>query len=149
MNEYLHIVCPHCGTKNRLPSVKLDCDGKCGQCKQALFTGHPIALDSASFERHIKHNDIPLLLDCWAPWCGPCRMMAPVFEQAAARLEPHVRLAKLNTDQTQDIAAQLRIRSIPTLILFQNGRELARQSGALDLGRLLRWVQQYTNAQAA
>jgi thioredoxin 2 len=102
----------------------------CGQCHKTLFDGHPLALDSDSFDRHIGRNQVPVLVDFWAPWCGPCRMMAPAFEQAAALLEPQVRLAKLNTEEAQGIAARFNIRSIPTLALFVGGKEVARQAGA-------------------
>ena len=126
----LHIVCPHCHTTNRVRVADLPNAPDCGQCHQALFTGNPLALDAASFDKHIGRNQIPVLVDCWAPWCGPCRMMAPAYEQAAGLLEPQVRVAKLNTEEAQAIAARFNIRSIPTLALFVAGQEVARQAGA-------------------
>ena len=126
----LHIVCPHCHTTNRVRVADVRSRPDCGQCHRALFDGHPLALDTHSFERHIGRSQIPVLVDFWAPWCGPCRMMAPAFEQAAGLLEPDMRLAKLNTEEAQGLAARFNIRSIPTLALFVNGREVARQAGA-------------------
>ncbi len=129
MSDSLHIVCPHCPAVNRISAARLDEEPKCGKCHRPLFTAQPAELTSANFQQHITRNDIPVLVDFWAPWCGPCKIMAPSFQQAAAQLEPRVRLAKLNTETEQAIGAQYGIRSIPTLALFQNGRELARQPG--------------------
>ena len=143
MSEALHIVCPHCDAVNRIPADKLDARPKCGKCHQPLFTGAPLALDTARFQRHLERNDIPLLVDFWAEWCGPCKMMAPVFEQAAGQLEPRVRLVKVDTDREQALASSLGIRGIPTLILFRGGREVARTSGATNLQGLLAWVRQH------
>ena len=140
MTEPLHVVCPHCHTTNRVPSARLADGGVCGKCKQALFTAHALELDGASFERHVAASDIPLVVDFWAPWCAPCRTMAPHFEKAAAELEPQVRLAKLNTEAEQAVAARYAIRSIPTLVMFRGGKEIARQSGAMDLPGILGWV---------
>jgi thioredoxin 2 len=139
----LHIVCPACGSINRVPAEKLQAGGKCGKCHEPLFQGKPVALSQADLEQHLAHSDIPLLVDFWAAWCAPCKMMAPAFEQAAQQLEPYVRLGKIDTEREQGAAMKLGIRSIPTLILFKGGKEAARVSGAMDLHRLLAWTRQY------
>ncbi len=140
MSSHLHIVCPHCGTVNRIPSQRLEDRPKCGKCKQPLFSAQPIELTSDTFPLHINRNDLPVVVDFWAPWCGPCKLMAPAFAQAAAELEPHVRLAKINTEQEQALAGQFGIRSIPTLVIFRGGRETARQPGAMGTEEIVRWV---------
>ena len=135
------IVCPHCNTANMVPEERLADQPRCGKCHEDIFNAHPVELTAASFNRHVSRNDIPVLVDFWAPWCGPCRTMAPAFEQAASLLEPTVRLAKLNTEDEQLIGASHGIRSIPTMVLYRDGKEIARQSGALMASAIVRWVQ--------
>ena len=141
--DALHIVCPHCHTTNRVAKASQGAAPDCGKCHQPLFAGQPAALNEAAFEKHIGRSQIPVLVDFWAPWCGPCRMMAPAFEQAAKELEPKMRLAKVNTEEAQQLGARLNIRSIPTLALFVNGREVARQPGAMGAADIVRWARSH------
>jgi len=123
-----------------VPRDRLADGGRCGQCHLALFDGHPAALDGARFARHLEKSGVPLLIDFWATWCGPCRMMAPAYEKVAQRMEPDLRVTKLNTEDSQQIAAQYNIQSIPTLALFKDGKEVARKSGAMDAALIESWV---------
>jgi thioredoxin 2 len=135
----IQIVCPHCATPNRTLLERL-AEGRCGRCKQALFTEKPLTLDDGNFDVHVGKGDLPVVVDFWAAWCGPCKMMAPHFERAAADIEPDARLAKLNTEDAPRTASRFAIRGIPTLIVFRRGQELARQSGAMDYPALTRWI---------
>ena len=137
------IQCPHCGGLNRVASEKLKSDPKCGHCKQTLFTGKPVEMNAAQFQRALQKSEQILIVDFWAPWCGPCKMFAPTFAQAAEQLEaqtPQLRFIKINTEQEQAVAAQCHIRSIPTLAVFKNGQEIDRISGAMDLTQFKQWV---------
>mgnify|MGYP000191606479 CR=1 FL=1 len=138
----MNISCPHCNVTNRIPEERLQDNPNCGKCKQAIFTGKPLDLTAANYSKQVLQNDLPVLVDCWASWCGPCQQFTPVFDQAAKTFEPQLRLVKLDTEAEQTIAAQLQIRSIPTLILFKNGKEAARMSGAMPLGQLQQWLRQ-------
>ena len=132
-----HIVCPHCAAINRVPAARGPATARCGSCHQALFEVHPAAVDAAGFEKHIAANDIPVLVDIWAPWCGPCRAMAPAFERAAGMLEPEMRLLKLNADEAPEITARLGVQGIPALFLFDHGRVAGQTAGAMDAARIV------------
>ncbi|MCF6253563.1 MAG: thioredoxin TrxC [Thiomicrorhabdus sp.] len=136
------IMCPHCSGLNRVADEKLSTQAVCGKCKGNLFTGQPIEMTGEQFLRALQKTDQPLVVDFWAPWCGPCKNFAPVFSQAAAQLEPRARFIKINTEVEQQIAGQFNIRSIPTLAVFKAGQEITRMSGAMDLGGFTQWVNQ-------
>jgi thioredoxin 2 len=138
--EAVHAVCPHCNAVNRVPPERLAEAPQCGSCGKPLFAGKPIELTGQTFERHVQRNDLPVVVDFWAPWCGPCRTMAPQFEQAARQLAGHVQFGKVNSDDEQELSARFGIRSIPTLVLMRGGREVDRVSGALSSAQLVQWL---------
>ncbi len=134
------VVCQRCDGIVRIPTERMRDQPKCPRCHEALFQGHSVTLTAGNFARHVEHSGVPVVVDFWAPWCGPCRSMAPAFERIAAETEPAARFAKLNTDEAQDIGARYGIRSIPTLMVFRDGKEVARQAGAMDAATLRRWL---------
>jgi thioredoxin 2 len=135
----MQVVCPSCATKNRVPEQRTADDPRCGRCGAALLSVAPFNLDDASFERYVSGTELPVVVDLWADWCGPCKMMAPQFAAAAAQ-KPQVRFAKLDTEAAPRVSQQLGVRSIPTLVLFQQGKEVARRSGALSSAEILAWL---------
>jgi thioredoxin 2 len=140
MTDKLHIVCGHCDSVVGVARDRLGAGPRCPSCHVALFEGHPLTLTAANFDKHLGRGELPLVVDFWAPWCGPCLAMAPFYAAAAKQMEPALRFAKLNTEDEPGPASRFNIRSIPTLIVFRGGREIARQSGAMDLGALTRWL---------
>ena len=140
MTQAVHVVCPRCDAVNRVPPERLVEDAKCGKCRAPLFAGAPLALDEGRFAKHLGRGDLPLVVDFWAPWCAPCRAMAPAFEAVARRIEPQARLIKVNTEEAQALAGRYGIRSIPTLVVFRGGQEVARTSGAMDAAALESWI---------
>ena len=148
MNDSQQLIpCPHCAAMNRLPRERVADRPQCGRCHQALFTGQPLVLGAAHFDRHAVSSDLPLLVDFWAPWCGPCLSMAPAFAAAALLLEPQMRLAKVDTEAEPALGARFAIRSIPTLVVLHKGREVARQTGAMGSAQIVQWARmQLANA---
>ncbi len=142
MSEYTHIVCPYCNGTNRIPAGAIPQEAKCGKCKQSILDTKPIELTNDNIDQHLQKNDIPVLIDFWAPWCGPCKTMGPNFEKASTSFKATVRFAKVNTEAQQSIGAHFGIRSIPTLILFKNAKEVDRISGAIDAQQLIQWLKQ-------
>ncbi len=142
--EHLHIVCSQCDSVNRVKVDRIGDHPTCAKCKKRLFMGGSVSLNENNFDKQITRNDVSMVVDFWAAWCSPCKMMAPAFEQAAAELEPFVRFGKLNTEEAQSIAARYKISSIPTILIFNHGKEMARQSGAMNRDQLVRWVQSHT-----
>ncbi|MBE0488807.1 MAG: thioredoxin TrxC [Halomonas sp.] len=140
MTDSLTLGCPHCGAINRVSQARLNDGPKCGKCKKTLFTGEPVALSEANFRALVERSELPVVVDFWAAWCGPCKMMAPIFAEAARELEPRMRFAKLDTEAQQGLAGRFGIRSIPTLIVFRNGQEVARQPGVLQASQLRQWL---------
>jgi thioredoxin 2 len=143
MSEIRQIVCPHCTAINRVPADRPAEKAKCGACHNPLFGGKPVAVSAQGFATHLRRNDLPVVVDFWAEWCGPCKMMAPAYERVAAELEPHVRFLKVDTEAEQQLAAEYNIRSIPTLMLFRGGRVVAQRAGASDAASLRDWIQQH------
>ncbi len=141
MTQPVHVACPTCNAINRIPADKMSAKPSCGKCGKPVFPGHPIDLNAGNFMQHINRNDIPVVVDFWAPWCGPCKTMAPWYSDAAEKLEPRVRFAKLNTENEQAIGAKFNVRSIPTLILFRKGKEIARNAGAMQSAQIVNWIQ--------
>jgi thioredoxin 2 len=140
-SDPVQVACPACLTANRVPAARLGEDLKCGKCGAALLPGAPLELSEAAFEDFVRRTELPVIADFWAPWCGPCRAMAPQFERAARELKGRARLVKVNTEEAPGLASRLGIRAIPTIALFRGGAEVKRVSGALDAGSLVRWAQ--------
>jgi thioredoxin 2 len=141
-----HVVCAHCDAVNRIPEDRPAAQAVCGSCKSRLFDGHPVELDGRRFQRHAERNDIPVIADFWAPWCGPCRAMAPIFERAAKELEPKARFVKVNVDNESELAQRFGVQGIPALFVLKHGSVVARQAGLANLATLQNWVGQYAGA---